>query len=244
MRTCAIAVFVKTPSLSPIKTRLARDIGRASAEGFYTLSVAAIRSSVESLISIHPNITPFFAVAEQQGFNHRLWQGWRVLNQGEGDLGTRLNNVYNQLISKFDSVLIIGSDSPQVGVSDLEYAFQAFGDGSESTKPALIVGPAKDGGFYLVGSSRKLPEKLWTSVRYSTENAGKDLIDTAIKLGEVITLPEEIDVDTVQDLRTVAAIFPERSDSSVAHQALQEWLERNAEPDRISVVKSYPGLAK
>lgn len=244
MRTCALAVFVKTPSLSPIKTRLARDIGKAEAEEFYIHSVSALRSSVESLVSMHPNITPFFAVAEQQGLEFPLWQGWRVLNQGDGDLGKKLNNVYDQLISEFDSVLIIGSDSPQVGCSDLEVAFQTINDSSERGSPALVVGPAKDGGFYLVGSSRKLPKKLWTDVRYSTENAGKDLIDLGLKLGEVITLPEEIDVDTVEDLRILAAIFPERSDSSVAHQALHQWLEHNAEPDRVSVVKCYSGLAK
>lgn len=230
MRTCAIVVFVKTPSLSPIKTRLARDIGRVNAEAFYTLSVAAIRSSIESLVSVYSNITPFFAVAEQQGLGHPLWQGWQLLAQGAGDLGAKLNNVYSQLISKFDGVLIIGSDSPQLGISDLGAAFRAIDDNSESAAPALVVGPSRDGGFYLVGASWKLPEKLWTSVRYSTDNAGRDLMDTALKLCKVITLPEEIDVDTVQDLKSLARLFPERSDSSVAHQALEEWLSHNAEP--------------
>lgn len=244
MRTCALAMFVKTPALSPIKTRLADSIGRADAEEFYSLSVMALKSSVASLESKNPNITPFFAVAESEGLRHPLWQDWKTLHQGDGDLGTKLSKIYNELIAKFDTVLIIGSDSPQIGASDLEDAFEVLYGGDDSSEPILVVGPARDGGFYLVGSSARLPGTLWSKVRYSTENAGKDLIDAGLKLGEVITLPEETDVDTVQDLRTLAAIFPERSEASTAHKALQEWLTLKSEPNQVSILRCYPGLAK
>ncbi len=244
MRKYALAIFVKTPTISSVKTRLAADIGKEEAEEFFVLSAAALHETVKTLQSLHPNIKSFWAIAESEGLDHSLWQDLPRIYQGDGKLGERLHKVFDQLIDDFDGVVIIGADSPQIGSDDLAVAFEVFDDSIGQDGFDIVVGPAKDGGFYLVGSSKRLPSTLWASVRYGTEQAGRDLIDNALKLGDVFTLPEEIDIDTVGDLRTLSTILPERSEDSPAHLALLEWLNSRSYLGSAAVVKSFTSLAK
>lgn len=224
MRKSAIAVFVKTPSLSPIKTRLASSIGRKAAEEFYLLSVAALKSTIESLTSANNNITPIWAVAENEGLSHSLWEGWETISQGEGDLGTKLHNVFRKLILEFESVVIIGSDSPQLTANNLECAFRSLENTKVPERPTIVIGPCEDGGFYLVGSSGQLPEDLWMEIRYSTELAGRDLAEAALRLGDVINLPVEIDVDTSSDLAAIKKLLEMRSSAPKTNRSLLDWL--------------------
>jgi rSAM/selenodomain-associated transferase 1 len=224
MKKYALAIFVKTPLVSAVKTRLAEGIGVEEATKFFTLSVSAIEATTRTLISMNPQITPFWAVAEKEALTHPLWTGLPRVSQGEGGLGERLHRVYSKLIGEFDGVVIIGADSPQLSSSDLEAAFKVLSGAKGDAGSAIVFGPARDGGFYLVGSSQKLPREFWLSPRYGTNNAGKDLMNAARKIREVILLPEEIDVDTVQDLQTLVSIFPERSEAASSHRALLDWL--------------------
>ena len=74
LNSTAIAVFVKTPGLSPVKTRLAATIGTAAAEQFYTHCTEAIRETLETA-SKTMDIVPFWAVGEEAGLSHPLFCG-------------------------------------------------------------------------------------------------------------------------------------------------------------------------
>ena len=78
----AVAIFVKTPGLSPLKTRLAASIGQEKAHEFYNLSLNAIRETLTTL-----DISPYWAIAEKEALNDPMWQDYNRLHTGDGNLG-------------------------------------------------------------------------------------------------------------------------------------------------------------
>ena len=118
MNQGAIAIFVKTPGLSPIKTRLGRIIGTSAAEEFYTLSVEATHEvSAEAMSrasSVSLDLNAYWAIAEPTGASHHMWHQFGNIFQGNGGLGERLYNVYSELLRKRDFVILIGADCPQM----------------------------------------------------------------------------------------------------------------------------------
>mgnify|MGYP000022014806 CR=1 FL=1 len=117
--TGALAIFVKTPQLSPVKTRLASDLGEALAQEFYQRSLKVTQSLAKEIQENTSSLTAYWAVAEKFGLGHSLWNAFPTLNQGSGSLGERLAHVYGQLIERHDYVCFMGSDSPQVPLQDL-----------------------------------------------------------------------------------------------------------------------------
>ena len=79
----AIAVFVKTPGLSPVKTRLASQLGKETAEAFHLAAAQSVSSVVQQLSKL-ADIQSYYAVAEQVALNHNYWQDLPCVWQGEG----------------------------------------------------------------------------------------------------------------------------------------------------------------
>ena len=69
----AIALFVKTPGLSPVKTRLAVKLGTDAAEAFHLASAQAVKA-VATAASQLADIQCYYAVAEAQAVHHADWQ--------------------------------------------------------------------------------------------------------------------------------------------------------------------------
>lgn len=195
MITGAIAIFVKTIGLSPIKTRLARGIGSAAAETFHRLSCQATAAVVRQAAE---RMTPYWAVAEPAGIEDPGWQNFPQIFQGEGELGTRLDRVYRTLLQSHSFVLLLGADSPQISALTLLQAATWAGQGQ------FVIGLAADGGFYLFGGAQAIPRSVWESVPYSKAETAKTLINALASnltpLG-IQQLPTSFDVDTVQDLQ-------------------------------------------
>ena len=86
MNSIGIAIFVKTPELSSVKTRLAATIGSEKAEQFYRLAVKAIEQTVATVCADKP-IPPYWAIAEKQALDRPIWSGFTCLYGGSDDLG-------------------------------------------------------------------------------------------------------------------------------------------------------------
>ena len=100
-----IACFVKTPGLSPVKTRLAKSVGKEIAEALYLQSVDAIEETLSLAQTTLPALTAYWAVAERQASTEPLWSRLpRILQQGDG-LGSRLHFIYSSLLAHFHSDL-------------------------------------------------------------------------------------------------------------------------------------------
>ncbi|MBI2337147.1 MAG: TIGR04282 family arsenosugar biosynthesis glycosyltransferase [Deltaproteobacteria bacterium] len=193
-QSSALAVFVKTPGLTPIKTRLAQTIGHESALEFYEFCLQAMKSVIKH-VEKDSDIYPYWAVAESAGLNDFRWGDFSRILQGDGGLGERLHCIYSKLYNVYQRVMLIGSDAPQLTSNILLKAHQTLQD-----KNKFVIGPARDGGFYLFGGSAPLPKEVWESVAYSQVDTCEELMAKVKNYGEIVLLPKLSDVDVYEDL--------------------------------------------
>ena len=193
----ALAVFVKTPGLSPVKTRLASAIGVRLAEEFYELSIHATKSVVIELTKQFPGLQVYWAVAEKNGMESSFWTDFSRVWQGTGDLGERLHSVYSQILSRHHFVCFIGADSPHVDVSTVSKGIFLT---AKHLERKFVIGPAMDGGFYFFGGSANLPKETWCQVDYSTDKTSRQLENQLTAFGGLEKIEMEFDVDTAEDL--------------------------------------------
>lgn len=194
--TAALAIFVKTPGFSPVKTRLAAKIGMEKAEEFYRYSIKCLEEL--ALTSAHltqGQIVPYWAIAEEENVNHPLWRKLTVHWTGEGSFGERLSQVYTHLLEHHQHVIIIGSDSPQLHPSTIIAAHHHL-----KRRRGYIIGPSDDGGYYLFGGYKTLPLTLWTSVPYSVAHTCTVFTEKLQKYGKIKFLESNFDIDFYEDL--------------------------------------------
>ncbi|CAN5756375.1 TIGR04282 family arsenosugar biosynthesis glycosyltransferase [soil metagenome] len=194
--TGALAIWVKTPGLSPVKTRLAASIGTNAAEEFYRLSAQAVAAVVRQAVGTSAELlAPYWAVAEEAALAHPDWRAFPTVYQGEGDLGARLSHVYDTLLQRHSWVIFIGADAPQITSELLAEAAQVLNETGD-----FVIGPAEDGGYYLFGGSTPLPCTLWIAVPYSAGDTLEAFAELLRSFGSIRYLPRMFDVDTVDEL--------------------------------------------
>lgn len=204
MRTKGVlAIFVKTPELSPVKTRLAEGIGKAKALQFYNHALnvtGALASHIRSELKGHLDVV--WAVAELQGLDSDRWKEFGTVFQGEGSLGERLHTVYDKLLNQYDYVTFMGADSPHISSSEIV-------NGLTLTKKwqneKFIIGETFDGGFYFFGGSKPLEKDVWTRVEYSSANTAQQLESGLDKFGGIEKIKKNFDIDTIEDLLRLSA---------------------------------------
>lgn len=211
--TPAVAVFVKTPGISPIKTRLAATLGEAFARHLYEMSAAAVSEAVSAA-----GLPAYWAVAEA-GAEAR-WTGRPVIRQGPGGLGRRMAAVHTRLVKAHGAGILIGADMPAIHGADLRRAADMLAEPDSGP----VLGPAADGGFWLFGAARDYPESCWRTVAYSRA-------DTAARFRQAMDsdarwrmLDTRTDIDRPADLAPALAEL-EAVPGGPAQQALIEWLK-------------------
>lgn len=184
-------VFVKEPHPGRVKTRLGAGIGHVKAAWWFRHQCARLLRRLdnarwETWLAVSP---------DSEGLLSRIWPAhlprWA---QGHGDLGARMGRVLRT--APPGPVVIVGADIPNISADDIEAAFCALGDHD------VVVGPAPDGGFWLIGLARRrrIPATLFDDVRWSSQDA---LADTLVGLSgmRIARLRVLNDVDEVEDLR-------------------------------------------
>lgn len=194
--TIGVAIFVKTPTFSPIKTRLAKSINKTNAKIVFDFLVSITKELVDK-ITLKDNIHAYWAVSEKNAIELGLWTDLECLWQGTGDLGERLFNIQNQLFEKHDHIIFIGADAPLLQFSYFDNAISFF---DKSKKDDIVIGPCLDGGFYLYGASLKRSLSEWQKIQYSCENTAKKLISTFCLNSNAKLLDRSFDIDTYHDL--------------------------------------------
>ena len=211
------AVFVKSPGLSPVKTRLATHLGVEAATDFYLLSCAA----VEEVLQLTPNLgEAVWALAEAEADHLSWWKNFRTVRQGTGSLGERLHQVYSSLTEEGRGVLLLGADAPQISPNLIEEAIERVRAGG------FVVGPALDGGFYLFGGSQPIPAEVWTQVQYSQSDTLSRLCAGLGQQDSLSFLPVLRDVDEWEDLLALRAAWRLETQLLPAQLRLQQWSER------------------
>lgn len=194
-----VAVFVKTPGLSEVKTRLAQTVGKEKAVSVYRLCCRWTQELLEQART-HSKLLPIWAVAEEEGMGHPLWSRWDRVCQSGSTLGERLHSVYEPLQKKYGAAMVLGADSPELVPELLGEAVKILSSGSEVK---MVLGKTHDGGFYLFGGNCAISKKVWTSIPYSESSTSKALEAQLESLGKIEPLPLCADIDYFEDLISV-----------------------------------------
>ncbi len=185
-----LIVMVKEPRPGRVKTRLGKGIGMTAAAWWFRHHVHGLLRRLQDprwdmRIAVSPDV---------EGLRSRVWPGHlRRIPQGRGDLGARMLRI----LVRAGPVCVIGSDIAGVRRDHVARAIKALGNHD------VVLGPAPDGGYWLIGAKHQLPSSAFDGVRWSTEHA---LADTVANLsGARIAYVDTLrDVDTVDDLAMTA----------------------------------------
>ncbi|HEY7472648.1 MAG TPA: TIGR04282 family arsenosugar biosynthesis glycosyltransferase [Gemmatimonadota bacterium] len=188
-----VAIFAKAPAPGRVKTRLTPALRPDEAADLYR---ALLLDTMDVVESTGARVTIAFTPASARRPLERLLGGRRrLMVQPPGDLGARIEGVLGQLRENgARRALVVGSDCPGLTPDRIREAWKAL-----ETVPA-VLGPALDGGFYLLGLARPEPGLL-DGIPWSTDQV---LACTRARLRErrlpVRELPAERDLDTPRDL--------------------------------------------
>lgn len=221
MKRCGLGIFVKTPDLSPVKTRLWPAIGQAQARVLFEYAAEATRSVVVRAMA-NCSLQGYWAVAEAAALHQALWTGLPTIAQGAGGLGERMAQVYNQLRRDHHGALLIGADSPQLPGSALHAAV----DWLDSSEPRLVIGPAEDGGFWLFGGNVEVPNAAWLRPEYSKAGTADAFCSAMGEHGDWLTLDALRDMDRIDDVRQVALALARVTDPTPQQVSLRALLEQ------------------
>ncbi len=214
----ALAIFVKTAGLSPVKTRLAAGLTTAVAEQFYQLAAQATTEVVACTAESAP-VAAYYAVAEQQAL--ALWPAFPSVWQGEGGLGEKMDGVYRYLLRKHDFVILIGSDIPQVSPMHLQQAIRVL------QTHDFVIGPSQDGGFWLFGGRRLLPSRVWTGVAYSQSDTLRQFLHHFEENVDIAMLAPLQDVDELNDLKPLQQALAALQQPTPAQRQLLTFLHQH-----------------
>jgi hypothetical protein len=154
-----LIVFVKAPRPGTVKTRLASSLGAAAACAAYRRLVGTLLRRLATLGNVELCFTPDDAGSEILSWARPKW-GLRA--QGGGDLGARLDRAFQRAFTEgAGRVVVIGSDCPDVAASDIHAGWAALHSHD------VVLGPAADGGYWLIGLRAPHPE-LFTGISWST----------------------------------------------------------------------------
>jgi uncharacterized protein len=205
-----LIVMAKAPVPGGVKTRLARTIGADRAarlsEAFLrdTLATCAAVPASETLIAFAPPAArPWFAALDA---------AIPLLEQPELDLGARISAAVDAAFARGSRrVLVLGSDTPHLAASALARALAEL-DGHD-----LVLGPAEDGGYHLVGVRERTPA-LFEGIEWSTGRVLEQTLARARELALGCALvPATFDVDEAGDLARLEALLRASPEPACAH---------------------------
>ncbi len=193
-----LLVFVKNPVLGRVKTRLARTIGDEKALWVYERLLEHTRRAARGVAAqrwvCYSDFVPAADAWLEGGFAARRQEG--------ETLGDRMQEAFRQgFAAGYRSIVIIGSDCPEVSPTLLETAF-----GQLASFP-VVLGPATDGGYYLLGMNY-LVESLFRDKPWSTPAVLAETVADLQRAGiPYALLPVLSDVDEAADLDRLPPSF-------------------------------------
>ena len=199
----ALVVFAKAPIAGQVKTRLCPPLTpdeAATVQGSFVIdtlertkaAISKFRLLVDRYLACAPSSTlAFFKIMEER---HAV----RLLDQDGDDLGARMNGVFETLFARgYGRVVIVGTDVPSLPLEVYKQAVQML------DQYDAVLGPALDGGYYLIGLKGAAPE-LFHQIPWSTDCVLAVSKEKAVGLNlNVGLLPQWRDVDTIDDLQTL-----------------------------------------
>jgi hypothetical protein len=193
-----LLIFLKNPIEGKVKTRLSKETGDQKALNIYKklvdLTLSAGNSALFNTRLVYSDFVPdIYPWDYLPGASFETF-----LQIQEKDLGRRMETALKAALKQFQKVVLIGSDCPEISTAIIQEAFHALSDHS------FVVGPANDGGFYLIGIT-EWRDLLFDQITWSTDGVYNKLVSNAANLGYSVfdQLPTLTDVDDLEDLKKV-----------------------------------------
>lgn len=198
-----LLVFARLPELGKVKTRLATDLGPERALAIYE---AMLRDLLTSIGASDAELEIECLWPPTSGANgallRRAFGEHTVAMQTGATLGDRLSMAFSErfFFHRTDEIIAIGVDDPLLPRTLLDQAF-ALLDSVE-----YVVGPARDGGYYLIGCRGASYEpEVFQGIEWGTASVLSSTIARIAASGRTMALlPERFDVDTAEDLERYA----------------------------------------
>lgn len=191
---------MKYPEAGHVKTRLGKDIGFEKALRIYEYLLQTV---IDRLVDndLYKKWV-FFSPSER--YRDFKWiinnPDVCLLPQTDGDLGKIISTALIHVFSKVKgNIVIIGTDCIEISVEDISTAFNYLNSGSAD----IVLGPATDGGYYLLGMKKFIPD-LFAEIDWSTAYVFDQTLARIKTTGlDFLILKTLRDIDTVDDLDTI-----------------------------------------
>ncbi len=192
----ALLIFVKYPEAGKVKTRLGATVGAELAAQLYQEFIRCT-FDLAMQIEVAARFVTFTPVDKEKELRKLFPGPWQWFPQVKSaNLGIRIHRAVQHMHQQgYSHVLTIGTDSPSLPAEYLEQAATAL-----STHD-VVLGPATDGGYYLIGL-KSAPKELFTEIDWSTERVLQQTLQRAEQLRlSVHQLPVWYDVDDLTTLQ-------------------------------------------
>ncbi len=201
----ALIIFLKYPEPGKVKTRLAVDIGNVKACAIYKLLVERVIKNIFSKNPLTHDVHIFFTPPDKENgikdwlqpiLTNNQEIGTKYSHQEGNTLGEKMSYAFKQTlqIEGCKRCIIIGTDCPEIDAPLIESAFDIL------KEKDIVIGPCKDGGYYLLGMSRFLPE-LFEDIDWSTDRVFKQTMGKVHKNNLSCNVLKTLaDIDTQEDL--------------------------------------------
>ncbi len=190
-----VKVFIKNPKKGVVKTRLAVSVGEDQALSIYKKLLAYTK---DLILELEAQKEVWYSKFIDNNDDWDLKNFAKKLQSG-ADLGERMKNALKESFDEDPKqlVILIGSDCAELTQKVIEEAFE------ELRENDLVIGPAEDGGYYLIGMSKYIPG-IFDGIEWSTENVlSQTLAKAKNEHASVFLLKKLNDVDTIEDWERV-----------------------------------------
>ena len=191
-----VIIFIKCPLMGTVKTRLSKTIGEKMAQELYKRFVLDIIASLEG--TGIPFVIYYTIDSCEETMVNWIGKDFRYHVQEGNGLGDRIKNSFIKSFSDgYENVILIGSDSPDLPPKYLIESFEYLRSND------VIIGPAVDGGYYLVGfRADTFAPIIFHGIEWSSGNEFRETMNKLEEEGAgVHLLPEWYDIDTYEDLK-------------------------------------------
>ncbi len=185
----ALIIFIKNPRLGKVKTRLAETLGDRRALDIY---LELLKYTRDLAMEVEADRLLFYSNTIEE---EDIWpkRHFRKLLQKGTDLGARMANAFQSTLTTYRKAIIIGSDCATLTPAIVERGFSAL------DQYDFVVGPATDGGYYLLGM-RTFHPTLFSEMPWSTDTVLSETLKRIRHLpADYFLLPELSDIDYEED---------------------------------------------
>lgn len=184
-----LIIFTRNPVLGKVKTRLAKTVGDKTALDIYTF---LLKKTKEITLDSPCDKVVYYS---EKIIKNDIWNcnSFRKEVQFGEDLGAKMkNSFYDAFENNYRKVVLIGSDIYDLESYHINEAFKKLETND------VVMGPALDGGYYLIGL-KKMHPKIFDNKRWGSSTVRKDTLKNLEKV-DVHLLPVLNDVDVIEDI--------------------------------------------